>query len=183
MLKGTFCLVFFQNNCNGFQLLRDQCQDKDPKRKLGSETWFTCTRVVAKGHDSGSRRGSTGRMRLPNDESWVMKKPDECACACWGIRRRYENCRLLPGYTFNFSCESFLMFDLQGSFLLGNNVLLLGTIPEVFHAVTGYWDAVEWMEESVLSVESYRRLSNPWQWILNYYRYCQHRKCQRESFV
>lgn len=34
------------------------------------------------GHEWGSRRGRTGRMRFPNDESWVMKKPDECAWAC-----------------------------------------------------------------------------------------------------
>lgn len=39
-------------------------------------------RSRVKGHDSGSRRGRTGRMRFPNEESWVMKKPDECACAC-----------------------------------------------------------------------------------------------------
>lgn len=35
-----------------------------------------------KGHEWGSSRGRTGRIRFPKDESWVMKKPDECACAC-----------------------------------------------------------------------------------------------------
>lgn len=31
---------------------------------------------------SGSSLGSTGRMRFPNEESWVMKKPEEWTCAC-----------------------------------------------------------------------------------------------------
>lgn len=31
---------------------------------------------------SASSLGSTGRMRFPNEESWVMKKPDEWPWAC-----------------------------------------------------------------------------------------------------
>lgn len=40
------------------------------------------SRRSSTGQDSGSRRGRTGRMRFPNEESWVMKKPEECVCAC-----------------------------------------------------------------------------------------------------
>lgn len=36
----------------------------------------------ARSHKSGSSLGSTGRMRFPKEESWVMKKPDEWTWAC-----------------------------------------------------------------------------------------------------
>lgn len=38
--------------------------------------------LKVKVHDWGSRRGITGRIRFPKDESWVIKNPVDCACAC-----------------------------------------------------------------------------------------------------
>lgn len=38
---------------------------------------------------SASRRGITGRIKFPKAESWVMKYPVECACACCRENRNY----------------------------------------------------------------------------------------------
>lgn len=84
---------------------------------------------------SGSRRGKTGRIRFPNAESWVMKYPDECACACckaafcwaaicccsaWSrkslLREDLESEILAPGwFVEDWFCISNFLFSLSSS--------------------------------------------------------------------
>lgn len=68
-----------------------------------------CRRMVDQDvecHDCGSRRGRTGRMRFPNEESWVMKKPEECAWACCEENKQKEGVKK-QALTLNLSGCSF----------------------------------------------------------------------------
>lgn len=67
------------NNC---PLISDLKEETEKDAGLCCFKALFYIKAEVKGHDSGSRRGRTGRMRFPNEESWVMKKPVECACAC-----------------------------------------------------------------------------------------------------
>lgn len=76
VFQSTACRVQFCE-CSQVIIVSEQCNS------FSLSLCERCVRAMCAGQRSGSRRGSTGRMRFPKAESWVMKKPLECPCACW----------------------------------------------------------------------------------------------------
>lgn len=116
---------------------------------------------------SGSRRGSTGRMRFPNEESWVMKKPEECTWACcraafcWAAMcccsalslasfrlGLVDRGMLAPGLFMDWFCNSRL-FSLSSSARMATRVLFWKPGPGGLAAMSAYQRRAERIKASV----------------------------------